>query len=117
MKAPIFGGLLAISATVFAQDAASPTASPALKIYTSPDGTFQFTYPAFLIRCELKQQNNGEGYYWAQPDCNSSHPVCEVPNPNQPMVGIAYPRDTQTGPTSKQPCFRLRRQMKARRTV
>jgi hypothetical protein len=33
------------------------------KTDTSSDGSFQFSYPASLIRCELRPQQGGERYF------------------------------------------------------
>jgi len=91
--------VLAIPWIVSAQDSGGPsdTKAPASKTYTSPDGTFQFTYPALLIRCELQPENNGDSYGWVQPECNSYHPVCgDNPTPREPLVCIAYPSNQHT---------------------
>ena len=99
MRGLMMRAALLIACLVLAQDSASPSASiaPAFKTYTSPDGTFQFTYPALLIRCELRPQNNGEEYGWIQPECISYHPVCgDNPTPSEPLVCIAYPSNEHT---------------------
>ncbi len=86
---------IASSGILFAQKARPEKSShSALKIFTSPDGAFKFSYPALLIRCELKQNKQGYGYYWIQPECVSYHPACgDSPDPENPIVCIAYPRD------------------------
>jgi hypothetical protein len=83
-----------IALPALAQDATS-TASQ-LKTFTSPDGTFQFTYPDILIRCELRPEAGG-AHAWVQQECVSYHPVCgNGVDPDDPIVCLAYPRDRYT---------------------
>jgi hypothetical protein len=89
--------MLALCAAINAQTAAekrTPSSEPGRKTFTSPDRSFRFTYPDMLIRCELKAQQTGDGYYWVQPECSSYHPACgDRPTPKEPLVCIAYPRN------------------------
>ena len=83
---------LALAISAFAQNI-PPT--PGLITFTSPDGSFRFSYPDILIRCELQQ--SGDAYSWAQPECSSYHPVCNAaPSPDGPVVCLAYPRNEHT---------------------
>lgn len=84
-----------VSLTGLASGQANQTPRHA-KTFTSPDGTFQFTYPDILIRCELRSQGN-DSYAWIQPECAAYHPVCgEYPKPNEPVACVAYPRNRYT---------------------
>jgi hypothetical protein len=98
MRAFMVSFLLATSGYLLGQK--SPhTSSPNsdLKTYTSRDGTFRFTYPNLLIRCQLSRQKNTDEYYWGQPECDSYHPVCgDLLKPDEPEVCIAYPRNHYT---------------------
>ena len=90
-------GLLVLSAASWAQSTPEKRPVPsqaALKAFTSPNGAFQFSYPAMLIFCELLQQKNSDGYYWAQPECSGYIPACGNPGDlDQPVVCLAYPRN------------------------
>ena len=94
MRVWLLSIFIASSGILFAQNAPHEKSShSALKTFTSPDGSFQFTYPTMLTRCELRSQNGNE-YAWVQPECSSYHPVCgDLPNPKEPTVCIAYPRN------------------------
>jgi len=94
--------LLALCAVVFPAFAwaqggtAKEGSQTALKTFVSPDGSFRFTYAAFLIRCELQQQAGG--YVWAGDKCSAYHPVCdgETGPGITPIACIAYPRNKFT---------------------
>ena len=94
----VIAGWLAIAGVVFAQKAASPTAS-ALKVYTSPDAAFRFTYPGLLIHCEKRPQ--GAGYVWVQKECAAYFPACDETlslelSKKKATVCLAYPRNQHT---------------------
>jgi hypothetical protein len=87
--------LFAVSVLAWPQSAPTAKANPsqAFKTFTSPDGSFQFSYPDTLIRCELHPQPQGTGYEWMQPECMAYLSVCGDDNPtsDDPLVCIAYP--------------------------
>lgn len=88
-------GLLAISGIVFAQKKTSTS----LKVYTSPDAAFRFTYPSLLINCEKRQQ--GDGYIWVQSECSAYFPACDETlsleqSNKKAIVCLAYPRNKHT---------------------
>ena len=102
--------LVAIVLTILPVASSAQTARPSnktMKTYTSPDGTFRFLYSDVLVRCELRPQERGDGYYWVQPECNSYHPVCgDLPKPVAPLVCVAYPRNQKTdSPTFEAAAF------------
>lgn len=73
----------------------APHCAPALKTYTSPDGSFRFTYPDLLIECEKREQPGG--YTWVQKECSAYFPTCDQGiglNQNEKTVAcFAYPRN------------------------
>jgi hypothetical protein len=87
--------LVVCAATLWAQRPTHP-----LKKFTAPDGAFTFRYSGQLIRCELKKQGTGDGYYWDDPGemCAAYHPVCDgsVYQDHTPIVCLAYPRNKFT---------------------
>jgi hypothetical protein len=65
------------------------TERTALKTFTSPDGVFQFKYPAKLVRCTLSSK---EG--WISGGCTSQGGVCDDPSSSvSTIVCFAYPKD------------------------
>jgi hypothetical protein len=84
----------AVLALVFGVTAASIAATSqdknALrrKTFTSPNGDFQFQYPAFLVDCKAQRGNESCGAYM---------PVCSGLNYDS-LVCIAYPKDRISEP-------------------
>ncbi|HET6180287.1 MAG TPA: hypothetical protein VFE61_25420 [Candidatus Sulfotelmatobacter sp.] len=98
MKGFVACALLAVFGVVWAQSAAGnhPVPSrPALKTFTSPDGVFQFEYPALLIHCKPQPQGEGEADNWTADACAAYIPVCSYrADPNfVTIVCSAYPRN------------------------
>jgi hypothetical protein len=96
MKLPVPIFVIALAAAVAGQNSA-PRESE-LKTFTSPDGSFQFTFPAFLIQCEKRQE--GDGYVWVQKECSAYFPTCDesigVDSKTTTIACIAYPRNKYT---------------------
>lgn len=87
--------LVALSAGMQAQ---SPQPAKPLKVFTAPDGTFQFSYSSTLIVCEAQKQESG-GYLWAPAKhCMAYHPVCDglTPEKYEAIACLAYPRNKFT---------------------
>ena len=56
--------------------------------FTSPDGVYQFTYPAYFLRC-----SPGPPYVdWRPDDCLGGIPVCPQPEQTAKAVCVAYPK-------------------------
>jgi hypothetical protein len=97
MRGFFIGFLLVISCPACAQTSGSRSVpkKSASKTYTSPDGSFQFTYPALLIHCERAEQKNGGGN-WIQKECVAYFPTCDegigVDSKNT-IACLAYPRN------------------------
>jgi hypothetical protein len=82
------------------------TANPpqALKTFTSPDGSFQFSYPNSLVVCERKQNESDAPFYWVPTEnCMAYHPVCDgvTPQKYKVLTCLAFRRDEST----KTPAF------------
>jgi hypothetical protein len=87
--------LVALSAGMQVQN---PQPANPLKIFTAPDGTFQFQYSDALIVCEARRQESG-GYLWVPAEhCMAYHPVCDALTPEQyeAIACLAYPRNKFT---------------------
>ena len=83
--------LIALSVAAWPQTETRPKAG-SLHTFTSPDGSFQVTYPDMLVRCELTSQKPGEAYYWKERECGAYLSVCgDGPTPGEPLACIAYP--------------------------
>ena len=95
---------LALSVIVLVAVAASnllgqfqSSATPAVKTYTSPDGVFQFQYPASLILCHEDPKQQG----WWEPhqSCEAYVPVCSAGARNR--RGVVACLGFQAGPAQK----------------
>lgn len=101
MRAYLTLCLLGVSAGLWGQPTVGkPTSGSqsAVETFTSPDGAFEFKYPSFLIHCEQRTQQTGDGHYWVQEACGGYGGVCDDladPNPNT-LVCFAYPRNQHT---------------------
>jgi len=102
MKTLTVVGVVILAGAVWAQSAQREQArsqpQPALKTFTSPEGTFRLVYPELLIGCEQRQQSTGDGYYWLTDSCNGYGGVCDdaVQTGYIALVCLAYPRNKYT---------------------
>jgi hypothetical protein len=74
--------VLGVTAASVAAIAQSGTSSR-MTTFTSPDGDFQFQYPAFMINCKAQRGNESCGAYM---------PVCSGLNYDS-LICIAYPKN------------------------
>lgn len=93
--------LLGVSCLAPAQSSDRSTAASksAHKTYTSPNRSFQFTYPALLIRCEKHPQQPGYLANWTPEECAAYSPTCDMSldvGKKDTLVCVAYPRNEHT---------------------
>ncbi len=58
-----------------------------VQTFTSVDGVYQFTYPAYFVRCSQDVGSN-----WVPNDCVSMMPVCPQPEKTANVACVAYPK-------------------------
>ena len=97
MRIFLVSSVLAISWIACAQTSGQPsgTNEPSRKTYSSPDQSFQFTYPSLLIQCG-KTQNGGA---WEPKECVAYFPTCDEGiglDEKNTLVCFAYPRNKHT---------------------
>lgn len=71
----------------------SANAENALKTFFGSE--FRFQYASLLIPCQKKEQETGDGYYWAQDSCSAYFPVCDDSGSqgSTTIVCVAYPKE------------------------
>jgi hypothetical protein len=59
-----------------------------VQTFTSPDGVYQFRYPAYFVRCSQDMR----WIPWGPEDCASMMPVCPWPEKTANVGCVAYPK-------------------------